>query len=716
MDRTTAASSYPQQQSQYNKNDIFTERGSNSSAATTENLIIVDAFHSINLPRASDKQTWIDFESLSELIARPCTISTAASVLDMFLSPPPKNINQRNRRARVFLTAYVILTCPESILQEAPIPQRKRLRLAARRLLVNFENWISPTTNTPAAIATTSTSDANSERTLEAKMRSYWAGYVTLFQNWLSNDKEQLLAGMVAHYQELLQTRITIQKKTFNVAETDNACKELDNQIVQVEQKIVSMGGTEILERVKNDTSDNRNNQSENYNSNNNIENSLNNETPIQEQHELHQILSTAASNELTNERLAHEIIVNPNFKLERQHHNSIERQVTEIATKAYFDKLSHDMENSNKDNTYNEIIPQLLQDLLEVAIETELQEAIDVNLIKQQLAQNVFDLDKMIDFILDMIQRSCASIRDATVQEIRNSNSCPIDKIRFIFDLLQDMALDLVNHQLHSLRPHLLPIAVEYGRSKFNQAMQEQGILNTLPKTKEWLREAVNRLQKIASQRNPENIIMPPTPPTSQKEVYDDAMTSLIMSSELIDASMCPETLRLDMVRLQEYQNEAQAITIVAALLTLARNFGVPTDYHGDLAERLFILLEQQDTTIDHLASEIYNNASSDKKIKDLNDMIHVMVDKTLSHTDAIYSLLSRRVLAVIKTCITNSNSSMKQNEKLISDTMLQSYGLFYVRDPLHKLCVRISALADYNYRVHGQWYEETLEQFKSL
>ncbi|KAG2221480.1 hypothetical protein INT45_005021 [Circinella minor] len=582
-----------------------------------------------------------------------------------------------------------------------------------------------------------------------AKMKGYWTNYVTLFQGWLYNDKAQLLTGMITHYQELQQLQITLQQKGYNVMETNDACFELENQIQQLEQKIRSIqGGAERLELAKQQSNESSNStQQQQYSNQDKNKNESNQQSPssskkesiIQEdsKNNLNEMLPSAIASTLTNEQLAHEIILNPNFKLERHHQNSIERQVTDIATKAYFDKLAEDIEKGI--TKYNEIVPQLfyeirerLNDLVAPSMKNELQEGIDIQLIKQQIEQKVFDLDKMIEFILDLIQRSCASIRDPTVQKIRSLSSdqqqegVTIKQIQLIFDLLQEMALDLANHQLYSLRPHLLPIAIDYGRSKFIQAMQEQGIQNELPKTKQWLQKTIQQLQEKASQRNPENITLPPTTPLSgfqHQEIYEDAIVSLIMSSELIHSDMCPETLRLDIGRLHEYQNEAQAVTIVAALLMLTRNFGATQHDDNDaLVKRLFILLEQQGTTVDHLATEIQhhcytktndNNNEQEGTNNDSNEMIYAMVDKTLSHTDAIYSLLSRRVSRVIKTYINNNHKQQdqQQEDKKISDTILQSNGLYHVRKPLHDLCIRIAALTDYNYRVHNQWYKEQLE-----
>ncbi|KAI9482579.1 T-complex protein 11-domain-containing protein, partial [Zychaea mexicana] len=524
-------------------------------------------------------------------------ISTAAAVLETFLSAP-KDTSQRHRRARVFLTAYVILTCPSAILQEATIAQRKLLRAAAKRLLVNFEGWVN--------------AENAAGRPSLTKMRTFWTSYVNVFQNWLSNDKEQLLCGMIAHYQELQQIRDTLRRKAYDVAETDDACDEIECQLKQLEQKIISIDGT-ALERINqkvtavasspvasaptppiSDDEDKYRPSNDSAQDNNERAQHMMNETAVP---------SVTA---LTNERLAHEIILDPDFKLQRQTpQESVERQVADIATRAYFDKLAQDLENGDANDAIPPLFAEIrdrLSNLVNPSTKSELNEGIDLVLIKQQLEQNVFDFDKIIEFILDAIQRSCASVRDNAVREIRyftggSNSSHNVTKLRLIFDLLQDMTLDLANHQLRSLRPRLLPIAVEYGRNKFAETIKEQG-LTELPKTKAWLGEAATRLQETASQRNPEGIPCDSNL-LSRQEVYVEAVTSLIMSSELINSSPCPETLRLDTGRLQEYQNEAQAITIVAALLMLARNFGVPQQCHGELAQKLFVLLAQPGTTI---------------------------------------------------------------------------------------------------------------------
>lgn len=80
------------------------------------------AFSDLGLPQVTNKATWMEFDKLTELIARPETIECTAKMINNLIHPSSK---QPTQRARIFLTAYIILTCPKAILQETPIPLRK---------------------------------------------------------------------------------------------------------------------------------------------------------------------------------------------------------------------------------------------------------------------------------------------------------------------------------------------------------------------------------------------------------------------------------------------------------------------------------------------------------------------------------------------------------------------------------------------------------------
>ncbi|KAG1426990.1 hypothetical protein G6F57_023282 [Rhizopus arrhizus] len=74
-------------------------------------------------------------------------------------------------------------------------------------------------------------------------------------------------------------------------------------------------------------------------------------------------------------------------------------------------------------------------------------------------------------------------------------------------------------------------------------------------------------------------------------------------------------------------------------------------------------------------------------------------MVDKTLSHNDTVYSLLSRRVALVIKSTI--------QNKRFVSDAVITSNGLEHIRSNLQALAQRILKLVQHHRQVYASWYD---------
>jgi uncharacterized membrane protein len=322
------------------------------------------------------------------------------------------------------------------------------------------------------------------------------------------------------------------------------------------------------------------------------------------------------------------------------------------------------------------------------------------LDLIEQEIRQKSFNMQRMIDYVLDTASSMCAPVRDEEIQKARESNSM-IDQIKQIFTILEDMNMDLANFRLRSLRPHLMSISVEYEREKFAQMLNNGTI--QLVRTKTWLNASADKLCQVAAQRNPEQVLPERNNKPTHDAVYEDALVSLLSQSEAITAiEALPETLALDARRMADFQNEVQAITIVAALLMLARNFGsASAQTLTDLAATLFTMLQDPTTSIDHLAAEIERAV----KVKpERREMVRTMVDKTVSHTDTVYSLLLRRVGMVIKSTI--------QNKTFVTDAVLTSNGLEHVRTNLQSLAIKIQRLAHHNKKVYASWYDEIMKE----
>ncbi|KAI9313091.1 T-complex 11 [Dichotomocladium elegans] len=324
-----------------------------------------------------------------------------------------------------------------------------------------------------------------------------------------------------------------------------------------------------------------------------------------------------------------------------------------------------------------------------------QVNDSLDIELITQEAIQKTFDLDRTLRFVVHIMSQICAPVRDEAIRNIGEIES-PIQRLQATLEMLDEMLLDLGNYRLRALRPHLIPIAVEYERSKFAESLANGAV--GLARTRNWLRQAVRRLNDVATERNPD-AIQTDQPKVRASAVFEEAFVSLLTSPEIADSATCPETLLLDVDRMRMYQNEAQSITIVAALVMLARNFGHAGDL-GVLTKKLFVMLEDGQTTIDNLALEIERTVRVSPERK---PMIRAMVDKTISHSDTVYSLLMRRVGSVIRSQLQSGNFASRE--------VLVSYGLDHVRKPLEMLSNRLMMLGRHHRQVYAPWYDEIIK-----
>lgn len=327
--------------------------------------------------------------------------------------------------------------------------------------------------------------------------------------------------------------------------------------------------------------------------------------------------------------------------------------------------------------------------------------DAIDLTIIEQQLNQNAFSIQSMIHYVLDTMASMCAPVRDEEIQRVRTSNESMTEQIKQVIAILENMSLDLANFRLRSLRPHLMSMAVEYEREKFASMLNDGTI--QLVRSKSWLSQSANKLCQVAAQRNPEGVQPQKNNKPSHDAIFEDAFVSLLCQPQPItELEHVPETLSLDARRMADFQNEVQATTMVAALIMLARNFGSASPQTlSDLAIKLFSMLEDGSTTIDNLASEIERSVNVKPERR---EMVRTMVDKTVSHNDTVYSLLSRRVASVIKSTV--------QNNRFVTDAVLSSNGLEHVRSNLQSISLKIQRLAHHHRKVYASWYDEIITE----
>ncbi|KAG9305080.1 hypothetical protein G9A89_007720 [Geosiphon pyriformis] len=422
----------------------------------------------------------------------------------------------------------------------------------------------------------------------------------------------------------------------------------------------------------------------------------------------------------LTNEQLAHEIIIDPDFELKPPKRTGFVESVQSIATKAFFDCRRAEFEQGNYENSLP-LLEKIKQHLIELvppssALYTSINEILDIPLIKQQAKAGVYNISNCIAFITKTMLQICAPVRDEQIQSLKDITDLA-EIFHQLLGILDLMRLDLSNYRVKALRPYIKEQAVDYERRKFEQSLRANH--NSLSLTKAWLKPTIESLLRIAAERNPENIHLPQHQHNHGikfDQAYNEALVSYIFQPSIIDKSNCPEPFVLDLARLFNFQNEGQTITIVAALLMLTKNVVIGSDAMksksvfaesitsnsddnlNSLKKTLLVLLTDGDTKLENLTAEILAHLPPTLSAQN-QSLIKSMVSKTLSQSDKVFSLLSRRIQTIVKQHL--------QTGQFPKQETLAQYGVLPVSKELEQLSTKICILGRYNREVYAQWYD---------
>ncbi|XP_068451257.1 T-complex protein 11-like protein 1 [Clinocottus analis] len=310
----------------------------------------------------------------------------------------------------------------------------------------------------------------------------------------------------------------------------------------------------------------------------------------------------------LSNLNLAHEIVLNRDFCFRPRSPptDSLEGRVTEIVHRAFWDslqeQLSSDPPNYSHAVTLLQEVKTMLQSLLlpgHVRLRAQLDEVLDMELIRQQVHHGALDLHRLAGYIASTMASLCAPVRDPEVGALRGLGD-PVELLREIFRVLGLMKTDMVNFTIQSLRPHLLQQAVQYERAKFQQILDRQPA--SLDDTTAWLQaaaaeeEAAAAAAAAASAARSESSSPDSQGPVSAIAVLDRAAMRLLRWDPR--DQRYPETLLMDRARLDALGRRLQVLVLEASVLLLTDAqcgdavFSLP-GFVGRLRRSVAVLLE---------------------------------------------------------------------------------------------------------------------------
>lgn len=451
----------------------------------------------------------------------------------------------------------------------------------------------------------------------------------------------------------------------------------------------------------------------------------------------------------LTNMYLAHEIAVDKDFMLERlapedQPSTSIEAQVRKVVHAAFWDVLASELTEDPPSYTMSLSLLSELRDGLiglllpsQTRIKENILERLDLELIGQQAENRVLDLAAYADYVIGLMAKLCAPVRDEEVASLQQrldecqfrgqkgaqednaaSSQASAPKVGLFVDLLRGlmktldlMKLDMANFTIQQARPMIVSQSVEYERTKFKEFLdkQEDGLASTrawlkrhTPSDHEWqTSESDMRFKKLLAQR-----------------VLTEAFVELL---EWDDYHLLPETLVMDFKRINSLRDMSERMAVSTAVILVAfsnvSGYVVPADANSlkeKVKKHVDILLEDFSEDSDLLkilpgvalqvAKDINDYLEAKGKdslpeatCKTLQEQIEEMEDPN----QRVRDLVQRRVVEFNKAAITTSRTAPLQIPP----------GLTLCQKELANMAGAFVRLVTYNRSVFGEFYAEIIE-----
>lgn len=318
---------------------------------------------------------------------------------------------------------------------------------------------------------------------------------------------------------------------------------------------------------------------------------------------------------------LAHEIAVNNNFKLQENVNapsentssssSSPKRNVHDLIKqemeKAFWDKLREDLDDypPNFDHAFvllEEIkhsLLKLLPSQRKTSIHTQIEETLDMSLLRQQAENETLDISVVSVFVIDTMASICAPVRDSDVTALRSITDVP-DLFKAMYKVIKIMSKDMANMYIASFRPMIQQQQVDYQRRNFSIVVEKMP--NALRNTTVWLTAAKDEVSALITVNGPGNStsacgsssqsaskdISPPGSKIGPYSVLKTAYLSLL-EYDHHGQDLFPETLCNDRNRFLLIQQQYKRLVLVASVLIASlTSISIDIKQHSQLVTSL--------------------------------------------------------------------------------------------------------------------------------
>ncbi|XP_012273619.1 T-complex protein 11-like protein 1 isoform X2 [Orussus abietinus] len=417
----------------------------------------------------------------------------------------------------------------------------------------------------------------------------------------------------------------------------------------------------------------------------------------------------TRAARGMTNMALAHEIVLDKNFKLQQLDTRTsvLQKQVKEIMHQAFWDILAEQLAETPPNYSQALILLKDIIDSLDELvlphhkkIRQNMKEVLDVKLIKQQAEQGTLDFHSYANFVISIMSKVCAPVRDEKLLELKRKTNV-IDTFKGIMEALQLMRMDLANFTITLMRPSIVASSIEYERDKFKEflALQTDG----LHLTRKWLLKHLDP-EKIAS--------VSASDVNAIKQITHCLLAEAYLDLLEWDFTPDAETLMLDQGRLMELRDKTCRACIIGSILLLCAPVLSVTSFKKSLKEHVAILLEPVHSNRDletvmqnvvlQVKSDIKTMVPAEYKTPELLENLETLIEgQMLDLKDPNHKLrriLSSRIRQFLQKIILSQSAAPQEIPT----------GLSAMQEELAAIAAQFLILVSHNRSVFDEYYQE--------
>lgn len=438
---------------------------------------------------------------------------------------------------------------------------------------------------------------------------------------------------------------------------------------------------------------------------------------------------------------LIHEIAINNEFELQKNNspEKSLKKRVHDMVHKAFWDHVENKL-NANPPDYVPAI--QLIEDIKKMILEllmpwqnqlkNQISEVLDIELIKQKIEHGVFDISYYGDYIITLMEKICAPVRDEDVAKLRHQKEV-VPLFKSIMETLELMTMDMANFTINQARPYMQQHYTSLEKNNFKKYVEytrEKG-QDPLQNTKSWLQRSHKKLTLSPFVPNNEGAMSSETSPLTGN-VHPTVNSSVSVTGTVIlntaylelinwdDLQPYPETMCLDENRFRKFQEQLYKLRLMAGILlvtynTIGSSISGVSELREQLIQDLTVLLDKLDSKNEKKISEVSLSCSEqvksvtstwlkshgfDELDADKQKMLLGQLQDVFSPQNAVHKLMLKRINDFIYQCISCGNA----------DKVKIPVGLSTVEKELLTLCKSFAHLIRLNFGIYHEYYKEIL------